>query len=801
MTLQGKKLYAFGPFRLDPARRLLLRENRPIPLQLKAFEILLVLVRSGGEVVMKDDLMKAVWPDTFVEESNLAQNIFVLRKILGASGGDRSYIVTHPGRGYSFVEKVMVVPVAAGDVAVQEEESLVVETHTRSRLVIEEQLGPVSAHSAKGQRLRWVLISVASVATILALVAYFLIARKPKIAEKDIVVLAEFANKTNDPVFDDTLKTALGIALEQSPFLHTLSDHQVGTTLRLMTRPDSTKLTPELAREVCQRAGGAAYITGSITALGSQYVVALEAVNCRSGDSMVTQQVAASSKETVLAALDKAALSLRRELGESLAGAQEFDTPLAVATTSSLEALKAYSLAEKLLFKRDPAAAIPYSQRAIDLDPKFATAYVQMGVAYFSLNQVGRASEYFAKAFQLRERANESERLKITALYYGYATGELEKAVQVLEEEVLIYPRSDRAYNALAVLYSRLGDYEKSERAAGTLHERDRDDSFAYVNMALDRMALQRFTEASQIIEEARSRKLDGYLLHNDLYALAFLRADTSAMQEQQSWYTNRPTYENYGLALAADTEAFFGRVKKARDLTQQSVASAVRADNREGAAIYEANKALQEAAYGDTSEAKRAATDALGLAHETSGVEAEAALAFAMVGDTGRAESLVKDLSERFPLDTQMQSFWLPTIHAELELSRQNWTLALRDLHSSNIELGNIPFGNNISCLYLTYASGQAYLAGGDSTAAAAEFQKIIDHRGIVWNCWTGSLAHLGLARANALQARSSQGAGADAARDKARASYKDFLVLWKDADPDIPILKQAKAEYAKLL
>jgi hypothetical protein len=271
-------------------------------------------------------------------------------------------------------------------------------------------------------------------------------------------------------------------------------------------------------------------------------------------------------------------------------------------------------------------------------------------------------------------------------------------------------------------------------------------------------------------------------------------------MQEQQNWYKDRPTYENYGLALAADTESCFGRVKNARDLTQQSVASAVRADNKEGAAIYVANQALQEAAYGNTSEATKAAAYALGLAQQSPGVEAETALAFAMVGDTGRVESLVKDLSGRFPLDTQMQSFWLPTIQAQLELSRQNWNLALHSLRSSNIELGNVPFGNNVSCLYMTYVSGEAYLAGGDHTAAAAQFQKIIDHRGIVWNCWTGALAHLGLARANALAARSSQGAEADAARAKARTGYQDFFVLWKDADQDIPILKQAKAEYAKL-
>jgi eukaryotic-like serine/threonine-protein kinase len=321
-----------------------------------------------------------------------------------------------------------------------------------------------------------------------------------------------------------------------------------------------------------------------------------------------------------------------------------------------------------------------------------------------------------------------------------------------------------------------------------------------YTNPANYALALQRFGEARQIIHEAQARKMDNYLLHDVLYGLAFLGADSAAMAEQQRWFAGKPE-ENFGLALASDTEAYGGHVAKARELTQRAVDSAIRSDSKENGGIWQANTALQQAAYGNATEARQSAAEALKLAPTSQGTESEAALAFAMMDDTRRAESLTQDLNKRFPLDTQMQSLWLPTIRAQLALDRKNPAIALDVLQAASaVELGQIPFLNNISCLYPTYVRGEAYLAAGQGGAAAAEFQKILDHSGIVWNCWTGALAHLGVARANALQARTSQGADADLARTRALAAYKDFLTLWKDADPDIPILKEAKAEYAKL-
>jgi tetratricopeptide (TPR) repeat protein len=351
-------------------------------------------------------------------------------------------------------------------------------------------------------------------------------------------------------------------------------------------------------------------------------------------------------------------------------------------------------------------------------------------------------------------------------------------------------------------VFAQQGQYEKAAEIMRQGVRLAPDQIFSYANLANSALALQRFDEARQIIHEAQARKWDDFIFHNILYALAFLGSDSAAMAEQQQWYAGKPDYENFGLALASDTEAYGGHLGKARELTKRAVDSAVRADSKETGAIFQANAALEQAAYGNPAEARQSAAEALKLVPTSQGVEVEAALAFAMAGDTARAESLAQDLGKRFPLDTQVQSLWLPAIQAQLALDRKNPAAALTDLQASSspIELGLIQFVNNISCLYHLYVRGEAYLAAGQGSAAAAEFQKILDHSGIVWNCWTGALAHLGVARANALQARTSQGADADAARVRALAAYKDFLTLWKDADADIPILKQARAEYAKL-
>jgi eukaryotic-like serine/threonine-protein kinase len=668
------------------------------------------------------------------------------------------------------------------------------------RLKRDTESAPIPAASGAGAsahlRMHWkVTLSVGLAVVALAVGSYFYLHRPPKLTEKDTIVLADFTNTTGDPVFDDTLKTALDVSLRQSPFLSVLSDNKVVETLQLMTRPTATKLTSDVARELCQRAGSKAYIAGSIAGLGSEYVLALKAVNCQSGDTLSQKQVTATTKEGVLGALGQAATKLRVELGESLATVQKFDVPLAEATTSSLEALKSYSLAQK----SDRETATAYYQQAIQLDPSFAMAYAALGGSYWGRGETGRGSEYITRAFQLRDHASEWERLRIASLYYSGVTGELDKAAQTSREEMQSYPRNHSAYNLLGITYAEQGQHEK---AAEVYREYVRLDATAgYENLAMTLVALEHFDEARRIIGLEHARKLDDYIAHSSLYAMAFLARDSVDMAEQQRWFAEKPLVSHFGLALASDTEAYAGHMRRARELTQRAVGLALHADSKENAAIWLENDALSEGTYGNIVNGRQSAAEGLKLAPGSPGTMAEAALALGIARDTRRAESLAQDLNQRFPLDTQMQSLWLPAIRAQLALDRKNPAEAIYDLQIAlSIEFGLIQFVNNVSCLYPAYIRGEAYLAAGQGKEAAAEFQKILDHSGIVWNCWTGALAHLGVARANALQARTSQGADADAARVRALAAYKDFLTLWKDADPDIPILKQAKAEYANL-
>ncbi len=683
------------------------------------------------------------------------------------------------------------------------------------RLKRDSDSGRYSTASASAARLRrrvpaaaktkrWTIITSTLLLACALVVAglYYRSRQKRHLTEKDTIIVADFANSTGDPVFDDTLKTALTVALNQSPFLNVLAENKVASTLKLMTRPVSTKLTPDVARELCERTGSKAYIDGAIASLGTEYVLALKAVNCRTGDRLAEEQVTADRKETVLNALGKAAAKLRAQLGESLATVQKFDIPLSQATTPSLEALQAYSLGQMARREKGSQAALAYHQRAIQLDPNFAMGYVAVGDDYATLGELGRASEYLTKAFQLREHASQWERLLIAGDYYLQVSGELEKAAQNYQEMIDSYPRDPNGFLSLSTVYSLQGQYEKATELARQARELAPNRVPEAEQLASVLLASQRFDEARRTIQEAQTRKLDDFVLHGLIYALAFFAADAPAMAEQQQWYASKPGLENVGLTLASDTEAYAGRVSAARELTRRSVESAIRADSKENGAIWWENAAIREAAFGNPAEARQAAAAALKLAPASEGAQVEAALAYALAGDATQAQALADNLNRRYPLDSQMQSLWLPAIQAQLALNGRNPAEAVNDLQSASppIEYGQITFVANLSCLYPTYIRGQSYLAAGQGTAAAAQFQKILDHRGIVWNCWTGALARLGVARADALQAKNSTSAAANAARVRALAAYKDFLNLWKDADPDIPIYKEAKAEYAKL-
>jgi len=640
--------------------------------------------------------------------------------------------------------------------------------------------------------------------------------QRTTLTAKDTVVLADFANSTGDPVFDDTLKQALSMTLLQSPFLNILSDDQVAATLKQMTRPADAPLPPAVAREICQRDGSKVYISGAIASLGNDYVLGLKAVNCQTGDILAQQQVTAPSKEKVLAALSAAAKNLRHDLGESLATVQKFDIPLEQATTSSLDALKEYSLQIKAMREKGSAAALPHGLRAVELDPKFALAYWAVGGNYTDMGQLGRARDYFGKAFEFRDRASSREKLLIAGYYYLDVTGELDKAAQIYQEWVESYPRDYIAYGSLGLAELELGSYEKALEANREFLRLSPDNVIAYVNLSGTFLALQRIGDARQILMQAEQRKLDELQIHQNLYAVDFIAGDASAMANESSWLQSHPEYRSQGLSLESDTAAYAGQLPKARELTTQAVNAATVAASKENAAIFQANAALREASFGNFAEAKDDAATALKLAPSSPGVQIESTLAFALSGDTARAEPLAKDLSARFPLDTQMQSLWLPIIDAQLALNNKDAQAAIDFLQpAKSMELALIPFTTNPSCLYAPYVRGQAYLALNQGAQAAAEFQKLLDHSGLVWNCSPGTLSHLGQARAyateaeipsahvgtaaSAVQAEQSSAAAAGSA-EKSRAAYRDFLTLWKEADPAVPILRQAQQEQSRL-
>jgi serine/threonine protein kinase/tetratricopeptide (TPR) repeat protein len=624
--------------------------------------------------------------------------------------------------------------------------------------------------------------------------------RSQRLSEKDTIVLADFSNSTGDAVFDNTLKTALNISLRQSPFLNILPDSSAAKTLKLMERPPETNLSPDVARELCLRSGSKAYIAGAIGSLGSKYVMELRAVNCKSGDPLAEEQVTAESKEKVLDVLGEAASRLRGQLGESLATVQKFDVPLEQATTSSLEALQALSLGEKESKQKAAGVSLPYFQRAVQLDPNFAYAYHALANEYFNLGEFGRSFEYFSKAFELREHASERERLEITADYYQTVTGEQDKSAATFQEYIENYPQNPVAFSNLGIVYASLGRYDKAFEVTRQAQQLGPDRVKICVNLATWALALQHFDDARQIIHDWSTRFQDKVSFYDIRYALAFLSSDTAAMADQLQSLAGQHDFERY--LYAANTEAYAGHLGKARELTSQVLDLALRTDDSEGGAITQAIAAQREAAYGYTVEGRQRAVEALKLAPTSRAAQSEAALAFALAGDTARAESMAQDLGRRLPFDTQMLSIWLPAIQAQSALDRKNPALALSLLQAAvfPLEMGIVDFGGNISCLYPAYVRGHAYLAAGQGAQAAAEFQKILDHGGMVWNCWTGAMAHLGVARANALQVKTALGTDADAARVRALAAYETFFALWKDADPEIPVLKQAKAEYAKL-
>jgi eukaryotic-like serine/threonine-protein kinase len=604
------------------------------------------------------------------------------------------------------------------------------------------------------------------------------------LTDTDTVVLADFDNKTGEAIFDDALKQALAIALEQSPFLNVLSDRKVGETLRTMGRPATDHITPDVGRELCLRTGSKAVIGGTISNLpGGHYGLELTAVACSSGDTLAKEQREAVKKEDVLKALSHSSSSLRTRLGESLASVQKFDVP-AESATFSIEALKNYSIGIAVRREQGDTPTVPFLKRAIEFDPEFPLPYAELTAIYRNFRQPSVALEYASKAYQLRDRVTEREKLKITGIYY-LATGDLDKEIQNYELWQTKYPRDFQPYNNLGNDYAFTGQLEKSlaEYQQALLLM---PSLISYANVVGMDINLNRLDAAGASLEEAFANKLDGRYLRQNLYWLAFLRGNVAQMQQQVAWASGKPGDEDALLSMQSETEAYFGRLDKARDFTRRAVNSAVRAGSKETAALWQVNSALRMAEVGNLSLAREEASSALALSSGRD-VKLIAAFTLARAGDNPRAKALVQELKKDYPTDFLMKHYWLPTINAAIGLNEGKVSQALKDLETAAPY--ELSVGTFVDYLYPAYVRGQVYLRAHQPDAAAAEFQKLLDHPGIVTNFMTGALAHLQLARTYA----------ADTA--KAKAAYLDFLTLWKDADAEIPALKRAKSEYSKLL
>ncbi|MGA9509378.1 MAG: winged helix-turn-helix domain-containing protein [Candidatus Sulfotelmatobacter sp.] len=749
-----KELYEFGPFRVDPDKEILLRAGEPVPLTPKTFQILLVLVRHHKEVVTKDELMKAVWPDTFVEEANLSRNIFMLRKALGESSQDHQYILTVSGRGYRFAERVRLVP--------EQEVCIVAAQHTK-----------VQVHVKETKPLGWLSAAVVLVLAMAGGATWLLVHRKPVLTEKDTVVLADFANSTGDPVFEGTLRQGLAIQLEQSPFLKVMDDAPLHRDLRLMNLQPGAQITNEIAHDVCVREGGVATISGTIANLGKSYVITLQAITCQDGATLAREQIQAEDKEHVLNTLGSAATAMRRKLGESLNSTRMLNRPLEQVTTPSLEALQNYTAGLSIMGEGHYLAAVPLFERATAIDPNFALAYYLQGIAYEQAGDMERSAAYAKRAFSLADRVSETERTEITAYYYR-AMGELDKEIDAYRLAARNHLHRWGSYNQLSLIYIDMGQFEEGlkegQEAAGlepNVEPPYRRELDAYI-------CLNRFSEADQVAAKVRSLGIDGPRIHQRLLELAYVEDDKAAVARETQWFAGNPQeYLSFGLQ-AAELNAH-GRRRESHELYQRAAEAARHQGFRYVADEFEEVDARADAFAGNCRTVQRLGRPALALA---------------TCGETAPAEKLAVETSTLFPHETIWNAVQRPEVQAMIALHHDEPAKSVELLASASPYERAYPEA--------VYVRGMAYLRMHRGAEATAEFQKIVDHKGASWGAtWVHpnwgqyySLSYLGMARGFALVGDTAN----------ARRAYQDFFELWKDADSDVPALKQAKAEYARL-
>ncbi len=755
---------------MDAEKETLLRAGEPVPLTPKTFQILLVLVRHSQEIVTKDDLLKAVWPDTFVEEANLSRTIFMLRKALGESSQDRKYILTVPGRGYRLAENVQLVA--------DQDFSLVAAQHQTVEVQVTEKTWRMQP------------IAVAAVLVLAAVaVAWRILGHRQVLSARDTVVLADFANATGDKVFDETLRQGMAVQLEQSPYLSLVSEQRIRHTLGLMGESPDAKLTPELARQICARTGSAAVLEGSIASLGSQYVLSLSAKSCNTGETLDEEMAQATHKEDVLNALSQMASTFRKRVGESLQTIHQHSTPLAEATTSSLEALEAYTTGWRLQFANGATASMPFFKRAVEIDPGFAMAHAALGRIYQDLDESDLSAESLSRAWELRERTSDHEKFFITANYQALVTGNMEQARQTCEAWAQTYPRDPIPTTMLSGYVNKVaGRYEVALEWARKSIRLDPDFVIGYYNLGVDNMYLNRLDEADNALRLATGRGLEWDEALMLAYDVAFLKGDRAVMEQTSARARQRSGGEGWISNKEAYALAYYGRLREARSATDRAVEFSKHTAQSERAALWETGAAVREALYGNAAEARRRAVAALKLSRNRE-VEYGAAFALARSGEMTQAEALAEDIEKRFPEDTAARFSYLPTLQAVFALQRGDPAKAIEILQ------GAVPYETGtprllVGAMYPVYLRGEAFLAEKRGGAAAEEFQRILDHRGVVVSDPVGALARLELGRAYRMTGD----------KAKARAAYEDFLALWKNADPDMPLLLETKREVRQI-
>jgi eukaryotic-like serine/threonine-protein kinase len=759
------RVVRFGSFEADLREGILTKSGFRIKLQEQPFQILALLLDRPGELITRDEIRHKLWSqDTFVEfDDGLNTAVRKLRTALGDSADNPRFLETVPRRGYRFVAPVMIVDSAGSGDQPRPPEAATIPTQASAQ-------GASKEKTSHRRIWAWGAIAAAILAGLVVVLRFYYPHPTYALGETDTVFLADFANKTGDVAFDDTLKQALSISLGQSPFLNIVPDHKVSETLKLMGRSGDETMTGETALEICQRTGSKAVLAGSIVSLGAQYVIGLQAINCQTGEVFAREQVQASHKEDVLKALGDASTRLRQRLGESLGTVQKFDTPLEQATTSSLDALKAYSEGIKVRNEKGAADAIPFFKHAIELDPNFALAYGTLSTQYQMLGEDGLGKEFAQKAYGLRGRVTERENFALTNFYYQFVTGEREKGIQNCKLWAEIYPRDVIAHTCLFFVQELLGRYEEAPAEGVKCVEVEPTAGFCYADLIYNYAALNRLADAKSIYQQALSHKLDNFDLHLNRYEVAFLEGDTAEMARQITWASGKEESEYAMLFAQAGTGTFSGRFATARDLTDRAADWSITNDQKESAARGRIYFALEEAAVGNNERARQQTAAALGYA-SFEFLQSMAALTQAWIGDSKQAEGIVNELANTYPSDTMLHGFWLPSIRATIEINRNRPAKAIEFLQpAAAYELGeHVP-------LFPAYARGQAYLALRLGPEAATEFQKLIDRRNLVGNSVFGALAHLGVGRAYALEAQASHGAEGAAARAKARAAYGGF-------------------------